>query len=520
MNTPENWGYFSPQAELRLENMMGLQTYNSIRTLDWFSSLPDVDPKRIAVTGASGGGTQTFILCAIDPRPAVAFPAVMVSTAMQGGCTCENACYLRLGTGNIEIAALIAPRPLGMTAANDWTKEIATKGLPELRQHYKMLGVEDLVMAKPLLQFGHNYNYVSRAVMYQWLNKHLKLGLEEPIVEEDYRPLSRAEMSVWDDEHPRPAGGDDYERALLRWITEDCRKQMAALLPKDRESLARYRKIVGGAIDVMIGRGLPEPAAVQAADLREQDLGQWRMATFLVRYAAEGEELPAVRLQPKSWNKRTVIWIDKAGKRSLFDEQGRPRPAVRRLLSAGVAVVGVDLFGQGEFTADGKPMTQARLVGGDRRRAYAGYTFGYNYPVFSKRVHDVLSTIALVRGGETPAEKVYLVGLAGAGHWVAAARAQAGGAVDRAVIDTAGFRFANLTAIDDPDFLPGGAKYGDLPGMIALGAPHRVWLAGETPQTAAVVAAAYQSAGQPDSLVLFAGKQEDKQAAAVAWLLQ
>jgi hypothetical protein len=69
MNTRENWGYFSPQAELRLQTMMGLQTYNSIRTLDWFLELPDVDPRRVAVTGASGGGTQTFILCALDPRP-------------------------------------------------------------------------------------------------------------------------------------------------------------------------------------------------------------------------------------------------------------------------------------------------------------------------------------------------------------------------------------------------------------------------------------------------------------------
>jgi dienelactone hydrolase len=527
MNTPENWGYFSPQAELRLQNMMGLQTYNSIRTLDWFSKLPDVDPKRIAVTGASGGGTQTFILCAIDPRPAVAFPAVMVSTAMQGGCTCENACYLRVGTGNVEIAALISPRPLGMTAADDWTKEIATKGLPELKQHYKMLGVEELVMAKPLLQFGHNYNYVSREVMYHWLNKQLKLGLEEPIIEEDYKPLLRTEMSVWDDEHPRPPSGDDYERALLRWITEDARKQMADLLPKDKQSLARYREIIGGAVDAMIGRGLPEPGTIQAANLHRQDLGEWQLATFLVRHTAAGEELPAVRLEPKSWNKRVVIWIDKMGKQSLFDDRGMPKPAVRKLLAAGVAVVGVDLFGQGEFTADGKPLAEARLNGEDKRQTYAAYTFGYNHPVFSQRVHDVLSTIALMRSGETPAEKVDLVGLAGAGHWVAAARAVAGGAVDRAVVDTDGFRFAKLTAVYDPDFLPGGAKYGDLPGMIALSAPHPLWLAGETAETAPgtapqewSVAAAFRAAGQPDNLTLFTGKEKDKPSAAVEWLLR
>jgi len=526
MNTPENWGYFSPQAELRLQNMMGLQTYNSIRTLDWFSELPDVDPKRIAVTGASGGGTQTFILCAIDPRPAVAFPAVMVSTAMQGGCTCENACYLRVGTGNIEIAALISPRPLGMTAADDWTKEIATKGLPELKQHYKMLGVEELVMAKPLLQFGHNYNYVSREVMYHWVNKHLKLGLEEPIVEEDYKPLSRTEMSVWDDKHPRPPGGDDYERSLLKWITDDSQRQVAALLPKDKQSLARYREIVGGAVDAMIGRGLPEPGTIQAANLHQQELGEWRTATFLIRHTAAGEELPAVRLEPKSWNKRVVIWIDKMGKQSLFDDGGMPKPAVRKLLAAGVAVVGVDLFGQGEFTADGKPLAEARLNGEDKQQTYAAYTFGYNHPMFSQRVHDVLSTIALMRSGETPAEKVDLVGLAGAGHWVAAARAVASSAVDRAVVDTDGFRFAKLTAVYDPDFLPGGAKYGDLPGMIALSAPHPLWLAGETAETAPgtapqewSVAAAYQAAGQSDNLTVFAGKEQDKPSAAVEWLL-
>ena len=504
MCTPENWGYFSPQAESRLQSMMGLQTYNSIRALDWLSSLPDVDPARIGVTGASGGGTQTFILSAIDERPAVPFPAVMVGTAMQGGCTCENCCLLRVGTGNVEISALIAPRPLGMTAADDWTKEIATKGLPELRQHYRLFGKEDLVMAKPLVQFPHNYNYVSRAVMYLWMNKHLKLGLAEPIVEEDFKPLSKAEMSVWDDEHAKPRGGDDYERSLVKWITEDSQRQMEALVPRDAASLAEYRRVVGGAVDAMIGRGLPPAGAIQAASREEHDAGDWRMTKLLLNHAAEGEQVPAILLEPKPARKAVVVWIDRQGKQGLFENPGSatPNAQVRDLLAAGIAILGVDLFGQGELTPDGKPLAKARLNkehGWDRSLAY---TLGYNHALFSQRVHDILSAVAYLKGTRPEGQKIALVGLGGAGPWVAAARAQAGPAVDVAVVDTAGFRFAKIAALDDPDLLPGGAKYLDLPGILALSAPHRLIVLGEKGQTPPVVSAAYQAAGQPDNLTV------------------
>ena len=200
MNTRTRWGFSSPQAELRLQSLMGLQTWNSTRALDFLLSLPDVDPGRVAVEGHSGGGTQTFILAAVDERPSVVFPAVMVSIAMQGGGQCENACYLRVGAGNVDLAALAAPRPLGMTGADDWTLEIEEKGLPELRGLYRMLGAPGNVAARSFPRFGHNYNAVSRAVMYTWLNRHLGLGFAEPIREEDYRPLSREEASVWNTE--------------------------------------------------------------------------------------------------------------------------------------------------------------------------------------------------------------------------------------------------------------------------------------------------------------------------------
>ncbi len=515
-DTAENWGFFSTQAELRQQSIMGLQTYNSLRALDWLSELPEVDSARICVTGASGGGTQTFILTAIDPRPAVAFPAVMVSTAMQGGCTCENCSNLRVGTGNVEFAALAAPRPLGMTGADDWTRELATKGFPELKRHYEMLGAPDLVMAKVLPQFGHNYNFVSREVMYQWFNKYLGLGLAEPVIEEDFQPLSIAEMTVWDESHPKPPQGGDYERSLLKTITDEAQQQIAALTPSDAATLARFREIVGGAIDVIIGRQLPPADAVELQTLGTEQLAEGTLHKALVRHKLEKEEIPCLVLHPANWNQRVVIWAHEAGKAGLFGADGKPQPGVVELLKAGSAIVAPDLVYQGEFLADGKPLAQRRRV--DNPREFAGYTLGYNPALFAQRTHDLLTLAAAFQGYQGQKTSIDLLGVGAAGAWVAAARAQAGPAIARAVVDTEHFRFHKLRSTEDVNFLPGGAKYGDLPGILALGAPGELWLAGEGDMPPGLVSAAYTAAGARGQLESYAGSPEGKLSAAIKWL--
>ena len=177
---PHRAGFTDAEAELRLQSFMGLQTWNSIRV----ARLPAVACRtwtraKIGVTGASGGGTQTFMLGAIDDRPAVAFPAVMVSTAMQGGCVCENCSYLRVGTGNVEFAGLFAPKPLAMSAANDWTIEIEKKGLPELKQLYttaRRPRTRSRPSAGP--SSGTTTTRCRREMMYAWFNKHLLGGSE------------------------------------------------------------------------------------------------------------------------------------------------------------------------------------------------------------------------------------------------------------------------------------------------------------------------------------------------------
>src|SRR5262249_17734760 len=144
---------------------------------------PEANPERIGVTGASGGGTQTFMRCPLDNRPRGAFPSAVDGTEMQCGCVCQNAPDPRQFTGNVEIAGPFASKPLRITGANDWPLEIEWRGRPELKALYKLVGVEDDVMAKCFPRFDHNYNQVSREVMYNWFNKHLDLGQKEPVTE-------------------------------------------------------------------------------------------------------------------------------------------------------------------------------------------------------------------------------------------------------------------------------------------------------------------------------------------------
>ena len=514
MNTPENWGLFSPRAEAHFQSVMGLQTWNSIRALDFLLSLSDVDAERIGCTGASGGGTQTFILSALDPRVKVAFPAVMVSTAMQGGCTCENACGLRVGTGNVEIAALFAPKPLGLTSADDWTREMSTKGFPELQQLHTLFGAKDNLLLKRGEHFGHNFNHVSRTAMYGWLNRHFKLGLPEPVLEKDFTRLTRQEMSVWDAQHPAPAGGPDFERRLVRWLTDEAARLMREVAGPPEG----FRKVAGPAVDVVVGRSLAEVGPVAFAAGTSRERAAWTETVGLLRVDQHHEQLPALVLKPKQTKGRVVVWVDERGKAGLSTpDGGAPRAEVRRLLEGGATVIGADLLFQGESLADGQDVKQTRRVKNPREAA--AYTFGYNHTLFAQRVHDVLALVAWARA-EAGGGPVDLVGLGGAGRWVAAARAQAGAAVNRAVVDTQGFRFGQVANLHDVNFLPGGAKYDDLPGMLKLGAPGRLWLTGETPAEAAKLQAHYQSAGASANLVVYDGPPAEVGAEAGAWLLE
>jgi dienelactone hydrolase len=477
MNRTEGWGLYSPQAEANLQSVMGLQTLNSIRSIDFLLTLPEVDPARLAVTGSSGGGTQTMLLAATDPRLALSYPVVMVSTAMQGGCSCENATLLRVNSGNVEIAALFAPKPQGMNTANDWTKEMATKGFPDLQKLYALYGKKDFVTLQRGEHFPHNYNAVTRMGFYEVLNRHFKLGQQSPIVEKDYTPLPKEKITVWDDAHPAPKSGDpEFERGLLKWLKSDAEQQLlaAAKTTEGREQVLRP------AIEALIGRPYAQAGKISFPEASTQ----WRDSHFRTQgkllNATYGEEVAIDWLQPINPTGEVVIWLDDAGKGSARLADGSIRPELQELIDRGVGVLTADLFLQ-----EDKKLKQTRVVAGPRE--VPAYTFGYNHPLFAQRVHDVITiTSYLLTPRDSSQPKVKKVSLAGFGKMgaiAAAVRASTGGAIAKAAIDTAGFRFGQLLDYRDPMFLPGGSKYLDVPGLLCVASTQALWVAGEKDAT-------------------------------------
>ncbi|MBI4601597.1 MAG: CehA/McbA family metallohydrolase [Planctomycetes bacterium] len=197
--------------------VLALQLWGSIRALDHVSSLDGVDSRRIGITGASGGGTQTFLLAAADERVAASAPLVIVypwSWFSDGCCRCENGLPILRSpeTNAIELAAAAAPRPQLIVScglleagkeAKDPTHDFPRTGFPFIREVYRRCGAEARLRSLHLAGEGHDYGPTKRKAVYAFLAE--ALGLE--LLEEDLATIAIEPpevLEVFGPRHPLP----------------------------------------------------------------------------------------------------------------------------------------------------------------------------------------------------------------------------------------------------------------------------------------------------------------------------
>lgn len=388
IQTPHTFG--GDREKLWSFGPLGLQLWNSTRAADFIQSLPDVDPDRLGMTGASGGGTQTFLLSAVDDRIKAAAPVVMVGGIMQGGSACENAPGLRWGTYNTEIAALIAPRPLLLVGSSvDQSRLTLTEDHPALRSIYALYGREASVEAV-LYDAPHNYNRYSREAVYKFFSKHLKppfasKGLEERsvTVEPPNKLLALHNRTL-------PSNALSYGQLLEQWI-RNARSAAESLSEADLRS----------ALMAALGCSWPSVVTIEGS-------GEDRV----LRRPGNGDRVPAKLIRGRSG---AALVVHEKGSAAAAAS-----PAVDKLKAEGRTILLIDAFQTGD-AVEPRNFTHAKS------RPEDGYYLTFNRSLDANRVQDILTALSFLSGrGEGP---IQLVGIGKAAAWTLFAAAVAGAEV-------------------------------------------------------------------------------------------
>jgi len=436
----------------------GLQLWNSIRALDYLESLPMVDPERLACTGASGGGTQTFLLSAVDDRVKVAAPVNMISLHMQGGCLCENPPNLRVECTNVEIGALMAPRPLLLVAATgDWTRNTLEEEFPAIQAVYRLMGAEEKVHA---LRFDapHNYNLQSREAVYAWMGRWL-LGINDPDqLKEQPIDLPDPKVLLTFPDGQLPEGAADQE-GITRYLVERSEKQLAAHWPRDQETARQFRETYLPLLSHSLGAAAPAPELVTATPAG----GSTRAQRLILGRKGAGDRVPA-RLHRSRRQKGSapgVLLVTPEGIRAA-DGPGITSRLVGQLSREDRHVLLIDTFLTGDSKA---PETREKEI------AEIKYFTTYNRTDIGNRVQDILTALAFLRAQEG-VSRVQVVGVGEAGLWAVLACAL-DGRVDAAAIDLAGFEMTDDHFLEKLN-VPFLRRAGDLVTAAALCAPRRL----------------------------------------------
>ena len=458
-------GYAGGQTILARDNYAAYLVWDGIRGIDYLVSRRDVDPERIACTGTSGGGLQTEVLSAVEPRIKVSIPVCY------GGCAPDTPA--RRGLGITDVDALIAPRPLLMIeATGDPRAGVAAKQ----KRHQLIAGLYAVSHAPDRTQFAifdepHGYGPSIRQGAYRWLSRWLRHTeptaaelAEQPIVLEPDSALACTTTG-----QVKTALGGETVFSLNR--AEARRMRDRAPLPSTRDAWGDWRHRLSAEVESRIALNRAA-SPLDAKTLERIDRGSYVLEK-VVYYSEPEIYVPSVLLLPKKeGNAPGVVFVNENGKTATGVVENYLRP----LAESGAAVLAIDPRGTGETAAPANAENSYRAFTGDHESRLMYDALAAGATPLGMRTRDVLRAVAYLRARPgIDRQRIVVIGQGSSGllalHAAALDESVAGAAVTGALAEYSAIVDTEIYTHRYVMFTPGVLGKYDLPEVAALVAP-------------------------------------------------
>lgn len=386
-------GEFNPTGEHTItgvapillgENLASYRIWDGIRSLDYLTSRPDIDPNRIGCTGNSGGGMMTSYLVALDDRIKAAAPGCFITTTRiknerPGPGDAEQNIFAQtaFGLDHVDFLMLAAPRAvLICSATQDFVPiEGAWISFRQAKRLYTRLGYSERINLVEA-DAKHGFSNPLRVAVLQWMRRWL-LDVDDPASEPPFEVHSDKKLQC------TPRGQVlllDNAKSLNDLYREKAKELANGRKTWNRETPANKRRET---IRELIGCRNWEEISIP----RVQRVGSLKRDGYriekLVIEPAEGIVLPALLFEPKSPSNEMTLFLHGQGKQI----EAKPGGRIEQLVRKGQRVLAVDLRGYGETESPAWRFSKT-YAGSNAAEYFISYMLGQS--LVGSRVEDIL----------------------------------------------------------------------------------------------------------------------------------
>jgi dipeptidyl aminopeptidase/acylaminoacyl peptidase len=343
-------------AYLAGANLARWEVWDGIRAVDYLLTRPDVDGERISITGTSGGGTQTALIAALDPRIKVAVPSCYITALpmrmanrifVDPDSDPEQDLFGMISNGvdHPGLLLLIYPRPVMVAAAvlDFFPIEGTRKTFRELQGLYMRFGHGDRIAIVEGYH-GHQYSTENQQAALDFIDHFNRMAVRTnlPVVKElDGQTLqcTRTGQVLVDYSDGRPLTD------VIREYYEEHKSGSALTLAQEY-----YGEKYGGVKNWRVTQNasvLPQAGVMTWASAGSSQVEGAAIDRYLLRHSGS-LEMPLLyihksELKSGSGERKAALWFSENGKATSEDW-----PEIEKYLTQGFDIISLDFRGLGE----------------------------------------------------------------------------------------------------------------------------------------------------------------------------